>query len=203
MDILWLASNGALWVIVIIEAVLLLALARQIGLLHERLGAGGARIMNAGPGIGQTAPELDATDVNGQLVTLGVGRNKRTLLLFISTGCSTCTALMPRLRKLAHDERDNLEIKLIAFGTSLEAAQKYITEHRLDGLIPFVTSDDIAFQYQVTIAPYGVIVDRTGLVRSKGLVNNFAHIESLLNAKELGVRSIEEYLQREQALQVG
>jgi len=202
MDILWLASNGALWVIVIVEAILILALARQIGLLHERLGTGGARIMNAGPAIGQTARELDTTDVNGQRVTLGTGRNKRTLLLFISTGCSTCAALMPRLRKLAQDERDNLEIKLIAFGTSLEAAQRYIAEHRLDNLIPFVTSDDIAFQYQVTIAPYGVVVDRIGIVRSKGLVNNFAHIESLLNAEELGVRSVEEYLQRDRTPQV-
>ncbi|BCX02506.1 MAG: hypothetical protein KatS3mg053_0444 [Candidatus Roseilinea sp.] len=107
VDILWLASHGALWMIVIIQAVLLLALARQIGLLYERVGIGGARIMNAGPAIGQIAPKLDTADVNGQRVTLGIERNKRTLLLFISTGCATCAALMPRLKRLAYDERDN------------------------------------------------------------------------------------------------
>jgi methylamine dehydrogenase accessory protein MauD len=84
----------------------------------------------------------------------------------------------------------------------LEAAQRFVTEHGLDSLIPFVASDDIALQYQVTIAPYGIVVDRTGVVRSKGLVNSFAHVESLLNAEELGVRSMEEYLRRKETPQV-
>ncbi len=46
----------------------------------------------------------------------------------------------------------------------------------------------------VSIVPYGMIIDRSGILRSKGLVNHYLDIESLLNAEEMGVRSIQEHL---------
>jgi hypothetical protein len=39
-----------------------------------------------------------------------------------------------------------------------------------------------------------VLIDGEGIVRAKGLVNNREQLESLFNAKELGVESIQRYL---------
>ena len=132
MQQLELISHALLWIVVIIEGVLLLALARQIGLLHQRLGSGGARIMNVGLTIGETVPiPNEIYDIDNQRFTLAIERGKRTLLLFISTTCSTCSSLMPQLKKLSHFERDNLEIKVVAFHSMVEAGRKYTIDHGL------------------------------------------------------------------------
>ena len=189
-------SQALLWIVVIVEGILLLALARQIGLLHQRLNVGGARIMNAGPKIGETVPALDAQDVNNEHVTLGIERGKRALLLFISIGCGTCETLLPQIKQLARLERDNLEIKLVVFGNAdLENGQKYAQKHGLDSTLPLIVSNDLGVQYRVSIAPYGLVIDRSGILRAKGLVNSYHDIESLLNAEEMGVRSIDQFMQ--------
>lgn len=194
MQPLELASHLLLWTAVIILSVFVLALARQIGLLHERFGLrGGARIMNVGPSIGQPVPTFETSDVQGRKVTLGVDREKRTLLLFISAACSTCAHLMPSLKVLAREEKDNLEIILVAFGITQEDGQKYAHEHHLDGIIPLVVSNKLALDNQISVVPYGLLVDRSGFLGSKGLVNHYRDIESLLNAEEMNVRSIQEY----------
>ncbi len=194
MNMLDLASHLALWVVVIVQAVFLLALARQIGLLHARLGRGGARIMNTGLSIGESAPSIDILDVSSRRVALGMERGKRTLLLFISTGCSTCASLIPGLKELARHEKDDLEVYLIAFGTSLEASREFAEAHSLDSIIPLILSDELALRYKITISPYGILVDKSGVLRAKGLVNTLADIESLLYAEEMGIRSVDEFM---------
>lgn len=203
MQIIETISHILLWLLVIVEGIFILALARQIGILHERIGSTGARTINAGPKIGELAPALDIQDINNQTVVLGNKHGMLTLLLFVSPGCSTCAALLPQVKRLARDEKDTLKVVLLSFATSLEASQKYVKEHKLDKSIPFVVSDDLALSYQVTLAPYGIVIDRQGIVRAKGIVNNYSHIESLLNAEELGVRSLEEYTQRREIIREG
>lgn len=194
-------SQSLLWIVVVIEGVVILALARQIGLLHERLGPTGARTMNVGPQIGKTVPPFSARDIHDHPVTLASERGKRTLLLFISTGCSDCAALIPHLKQLAASERDTLEVILIAFRTSPTAVEQYVQDHVIDSTLPLIVSEDLALRYQITLAPYGLMIDRSGVLRAKGLVNSYAHVESLLNAEELGVRSIQELLQRRDEMQ--
>lgn len=157
--------------------------------------------MNAGPKVGEAVTPLDAQDVEGHRVTFGMERGKRTLMLFTSTGCGTCASLLPQIRRLARIERDNLEIRLVAFGTDLESGKKYAREHALDSTTPVIVSDDLAIQYRVSIAPYGLVIDRSGVLRAKGLVNSYHDIESLLNAEEMGVRSIDQFIKRQQGIQ--
>ena len=53
MSALLTGSYIALWILVIFLTLALAALARQIGILYRRLAPAGARIMNAGPTIGE------------------------------------------------------------------------------------------------------------------------------------------------------
>lgn len=196
MPSLELISHILLWIMIILQGIFLLALARQIGFLHERYASTGARTMNVGLNIGEPAPVFSVEDIANRQVTLGMERNKRTLLFFLATGCSICTSLLPHLKRLIRHEGDTLEIKLVAFGTKLEDAKKYAAKHSLlDTNIPFIVSDDLALQYRVTLAPYGIVINQSGIVRAKGLINSRFDIESLLNAEEVGVPNIQQYLE--------
>jgi methylamine dehydrogenase accessory protein MauD len=173
-----------------------LALARQIGILHARIGPMGARMTNAGPEIGDAAPPLDVVDIAGRAVTLAAERGKRTLLLFVSPGCPQCAELLPAVRTWHRTERDRVEIVLVSQDPEHESNETFVAQHHLTA-IPVIISHELAMQYRIGVLPYAVLVDQHGRVRSKGLVNNPAHLESLLNAEELGHPSIQSALQEE------
>ena len=44
--------------------------------------------------------------------------------------------------------------------------------------------------------PYGVLTDENGVISSLGIVNSREHLESLFEARKLGVGSIQEYLEQ-------
>lgn len=188
------ASHVLLWIAVILLFVSVLALARQIGLLYEKFGVGGARIMNAGPQIGSPVPEFVHTDIRGRTITLGAERGKKTFILFISTGCATCAHLMPAIKALARAEKTTLEVILVAFGVSTEEAHRFVAEHEIDQDVPLVISNEAALSYMVSIVPYALVIDEERVLRAKGLINHYLDIESLLNSEETGIRSIEEHL---------
>jgi methylamine dehydrogenase accessory protein MauD len=48
--------------------------------------------------------------------------------------------------------------------------------------------------YQVGKLPFAVLLDHDGIIRAKGLVNSREHLESLFEAKERGVASIQDYM---------
>jgi methylamine dehydrogenase accessory protein MauD len=47
--------------------------------------------------------------------------------------------------------------------------------------------------YQVSRLPFAALVDEAGVLRARGLVNSREHLESLFEAKRLGVASIQDY----------
>jgi len=74
-------------------AVCVAALARQVGLLHLRLGPQiPLELAEEGPPLGEAAPPLDGLPAIGQ-----------ALVAFGSAGCRLCRRLEPGLRALSHD----------------------------------------------------------------------------------------------------
>ena len=69
-----LISNIVLGLIVAGLALTVLALARQIGILHERIAPAGALMVSGGPKVGEQAPVLDVTDIDGQDLSIGAAR---------------------------------------------------------------------------------------------------------------------------------
>ena len=58
-----LVSNALLWVLVVVLGLVVVALVRQIGLLHERIAPVGALVQGDGPIVGtkacKPAPQVD------------------------------------------------------------------------------------------------------------------------------------------------
>ena len=58
-----------------------------------------------------------------------------------------------------------------------------------------VLSSELGRTYGVSKLPYAVLIDEEGRIRAKGLVNTREHLESIIQAKQMGVASIQDYLQ--------
>src|ERR1700722_12309328 len=97
-------------------AVLVFALARQIGVLHERIAPMGAMTSDQGPAVGELAPPLSMVTLAGNRIEIGApGTAARSrLLLFVSPSCPVCKKLLPIARSFASAER--LEIVLVGDG---------------------------------------------------------------------------------------
>ena len=186
-------SNGVLWILVLVLAAVVLALVRQVGVLHERIAPAGALMLNRGLVVGEPAPVLEVADLDGRAHRLGSARadGRSTLLLFVSPGCPVCKSLLPAVKSSRKDERGWMDVILASDGDSTEQ-REFVRTQGLDG-IPYVVSAALGLAFQVSRLPFAALVDERGILRARGLVNSREHLESLFEAKRLGVASLQEY----------
>ena len=190
-----LISNGVLWLLVIGLALTVLALTRQIGLLHERISPVGALSPQANVKVGDPAPELALIDLHDRPLQLG-GASKdesRTLLFFLSPTCPVCETLLPTVERVARTEVPRVRVVLASDGLPDEH-RVFVDEKRISHL-PYVLSDPLGMAYGVAKLPYAVLIDEEGIVAAQGLVNTREHLESLFEAQRHGVASIQDYLE--------
>ncbi len=188
-------SNVILWLLVLVLGALVVALARQIGVLHERIAPAGALMLRGGPKVGEALPEFDLQTLDDQPLHLGGASAKSTLLFFLSPDCPVCKTLLPVLKSSRLSEADWLNIVLASDG-DVQQQHRFVLEQEL-GMFPYLVSTELGMTLQVAKLPYVVLIDDTGVIRGKGLVNSREHLESVFEAKERGVESIQEYLSQQ------
>jgi len=186
-------SNIVLWVLVLTLAAVLLALVRQLGVLHERIAPAGALMLNKGLKVGEAAPLVQVADLQGQTHAVGAARGdgRSTLLLFVSPTCPVCKTLLPAVKSSRKDERAWLDVILASDG-DLQEQQDFVRAQSLEA-IPYVVSPALGLAFQVSRLPFAALLDAQGVLRARGLVNSREHLESLFEAKRLGVASLQEY----------
>ncbi|HWY94639.1 MAG TPA: methylamine dehydrogenase accessory protein MauD [Steroidobacteraceae bacterium] len=186
-------SVVVLWIVVLCLLAVVLALTRQLGVLHERIAPVGALMLNRGLAVGEPAPAIDVVDLHGAKLRLGAPRTdgKSTLLLFVSPTCPVCKSLLPIVKSSGRDERDWLDIILASDGNTDEH-RDYIRANGLGG-IPYVLSAPLGMTFQVSRLPFAALLDEAGVLRARGLINSREHLESLFEAKRLGVASLQDY----------
>ena len=188
---LLIASQVLLWIVVAALAFTVLALARQIGVLHERVAPVGALTMDTGPAVGEAAPRLAGRLLNGDPFSLEARRGRMQLLLFVSSDCPICKRLIPIAKSMAKDE----DCDLVFIGDAEADDQRaLIVRFDLGGYV-FVNGPELGLAFHIGKLPYAVLISETGLIAAKGLVNSREHLESLVAAKTIGVGSIQDYLQ--------
>jgi methylamine dehydrogenase accessory protein MauD len=185
-------SNLVLWVVVLALLVAVFALARQIGVLYERIAPMGALMMDNGPKVGAASPVFSLTDLAGRAVNIGAPALTSTLLFFLSPTCPVCKKLLPILKSTAASERKWLSIVLASDGDEMEQ-RRFVRRAGLE-VFPYVLSTDLGVTFHVGKLPYAVLLDERGVVRAKGLVNSREQLESLFTAKDLGVASIQDFV---------
>jgi methylamine dehydrogenase accessory protein MauD len=172
----WAASYAALWLLVVVLFIVVVALARQIGTLHLRLGPRGALEMDdEGPALGEAPEAVDTRDIEERPVTIG-GPGSAQVLLFVSPGCMLCEQVLPSLPAIA-SSNDLVPYVL----TDVDATEAALTFGPKRLPAPVVPAQGIASAYQVPGTPYVVVLDRHGVVRAKGTVNNLEQMEGLID----------------------
>src|SRR5215210_5406718 len=97
----WAVAFVAQWVLVVVLCFVVVALARQIGTLHLRLGPRGAlEIDDEGPPLDEAPPIVEAHDLQGNAVALG-GAGTASVVMFVSPGCLVCDRVLPSLPVVA------------------------------------------------------------------------------------------------------
>jgi methylamine dehydrogenase accessory protein MauD len=183
-----------LGLMVIALLIVVLALARQVGILFERVAPMGALITDSGPGIGEPVPRMDVVALDGRSVVIGADDGRSRLVFFLSPDCPVCKRLLPILKSARTAEAKWLDVLLASDGDS-RVHQRFVSERNL-GDFPYLLSRDLGLTFRVNRLPFAVLIDGSGVVRAKGLVNNREQLESLFTAKEIGSPSIQHYLDK-------
>ncbi|HUN75277.1 MAG TPA: methylamine dehydrogenase accessory protein MauD [Steroidobacteraceae bacterium] len=197
-----IVSNTVLWIVVLVLCAVVLALVRQIGVLHERIGPVGALMLKRGLKVGEPAPALRLTDLGGRAVEIGIpaAGGKSMLLVFVSPTCPVCKTLLPVLKSSRLAEGAWLEIVLASDGAE-EEQRRFIGAHGLKEFA-YVLSTALGLAFQVDRLPFAALVDEAGILRARGIINSREHLESLFEAKRRGVASLQEYLESHRDSQV-
>jgi methylamine dehydrogenase accessory protein MauD len=192
-----IVSQVLSWIVILGLGLALLALARQVGVLHVRLAPAGALLSGKGPVVGELAPVLDAVTLEGAPLAIGkpLAKGHTQLLLFVSPHCPLCKELIPVAKNFARTEKLD-----IVFVGDDEAGEQRAMVARLgmEGL-PFVNSSIVGRAFHVDRLPHAALIGADGTLISKALVNSREHLESMITAHEMGVVSVQDYLKNSKA----
>jgi len=188
-----LTSYVVLWIVVVVQVVLTLALARAVGQLRRSHPPSGARLVNPGPEIDTYVGAWEGTDLLGSPVNIRFPRERGLFLLYISPHCSICNGLLPSAKRFFREIASEADGAWVMVLGSREAQIAYA---RTNGLTrhPVAAEDQLPALLRVEGAPFGLWVDAQGLVKAKGMVDRREHLESLRYAAKIGHPSIESYV---------
>jgi hypothetical protein len=157
----WTAAFVAQWVLLVVLGIVVVALARQVGTLHLRLGPRGAlEIDTEGPTLGEVLPRVEARGADGTSLLVG-GAGGRRLVMFSSPTCIVCREVAPAVPAAA----------------------------RSADLVPQIVHDpDAERTFDVPGTPFLMVLDELGIVRAKGTVNNLEQVEGLVDSADRRMR---------------
>jgi hypothetical protein len=132
----WIVSYVLLWLAVLGLSVMVVALLRQVGVLHTRLRPLGVHFAGEGPERLAPAPPVPGVDFTAHAITV---------LAFTSPTCEVCGELLPSLRAL---ERQYAGLELV----QLELGERWA---------PVFTAFGVrSTPYVVTVDRHGVVQGR-------------------------------------------
>jgi methylamine dehydrogenase accessory protein MauD len=165
MEILLLVSSLLLWIVVLLNLVLTLALIRRVNATSNR-----APDLEVGPPVGEKAPDFKAHTLTGETVMLATYAGHPTTFIFFAPGCGPCRELLPSLKTLAPQTREaGAELVLVSEGTR-EATYALGKEMELDLPVLVAPRKENAFfdDYRITMTPSYCSLDEHGMVLSAG-----------------------------------
>lgn len=177
MDDSWFVlSYVLLWIVTVATMLMLIAVLRQIGILHVRLGPTGALEVADGPPLGADLADIaEELTLAGAPVSSVAGAGLR-LLVITSRDCSLCDVLAPSVRTWMR--RHDVKV-LVAMAPGDGDDLAYAQKHRYPADAVFrIAASESAIGHVGT--PFGIVVDESWTLMSKGVVNNAEHLESLL-----------------------
>ncbi|QBD75487.1 TlpA family protein disulfide reductase [Ktedonosporobacter rubrisoli] len=162
-----LASTILLWVVVLVNLLLTLALIRRVNTAEP---VRRSVDMQTGPAVGSQAPDFSANTLDGQQMSLDSYAGHPTALVFVGPGCQPCHELIPSLKLLAAQAKEaGAELVLVSNGPRDETekmARDLAIE--LPILIAPKTENSFLTLYNISMTPSYCSLDEHGVVLGAG-----------------------------------
>jgi hypothetical protein len=152
-----LISYIVLWAVVVLTVLGLLGTARFVVLVR----GGGGHVPEPGPGMGDLVAPIDGVDLDGSEVRISPAPERRSVIAFMSAGCSACESALPELQAAAPRMQS----------TDLWLVYRDHPDHahsELSFAKGLVISRDVFAEWNVRGVPYAVVVSPAGRVEAKG-----------------------------------
>jgi methylamine dehydrogenase accessory protein MauD len=177
-----LLSNIALWLVSAFLGFLLLGTLRSLGVLKWQLeqleATTPSRVGRNGLKPGSKAPDFTLPAVAGGDVSLSDFLGRRTLIVFVQSGCGPCHDIVPELNRFAGH---NADLHVLAVNhASREEARAWTTE--TGARFPVLVQDDLSVskRFEAFATPFAFLIDEQGIVRSKGIAASHEHLQYVL-----------------------
>lgn len=163
METWLLVSSVLLWLVLLFNLVLTLALVRRVNTFTRA----SSRI-ETGPPVNEQAPDFAATPLTGETVTLATYAGHAMTFLFVAPNCQPCHELLKTLSSQARDASS--ELTLVCNGTRQEAeALTRDLDLHLPLLLAPRTENPFFETYRIAATPSYCALDEQGIVRAKGI----------------------------------
>jgi methylamine dehydrogenase accessory protein MauD len=181
----WIGSYVVLWAVVLLQVVMILGLAREIGTMRLHAGDPGALSADMGLELGSTAPDFTATEVPGGQVIRYQGRapgNRPILLTFVSPDCTPCRDLLPSFARGWNAWRRRVQVYVVCKG-GVEEVEALMGQAGLR--IPLLADPEAGIRqaYGNPPTPFAYLIDEGGAIKLKGIVNTRDDIERLIQGQ--------------------
>ncbi len=161
MESILIFSNVALWVFVLFNFILTLA-------LIQRLGSGPvSAATQQGLPAGEQAPPFTAETLAGEQITLSSFAGRNVAFILFGLDCAPCLEALPDYEALSPKaKRKGTEIVLVSLNT-LENTRAFADEHKVQCPV-IIGNKSFMTDYKARGTPFYTLVDGQGKVISSG-----------------------------------
>jgi methylamine dehydrogenase accessory protein MauD len=169
------------FVIIIVLAFVVLSLARQVGILHERLSPAGMTRTREGIAVGEVLPPLEVRSVSGVKVMPGRERSGASLL-FVAADCPICKSVLPAYEAALGD------VPLTAYWVTdglpgsdgtVPDYEGFAAEHHIDP-DRFLVSQELGLKLGIRQIPALAVLDGAGRLTHLEIVNGPRQLAGIL-----------------------
>jgi len=121
---------------------------------------------DVGPRVGNLAPDLSLTGLDGQVVQLSELRGKPVVLNFWATWCPPCKQEMPDIEKAYQKYRgEGLVVLGVDQMEDLDTVQKFVKQNGYSWTFLLDSDGEASKVYRASALPTTYFVDRQGIIR--------------------------------------
>lgn len=132
------------------------------------------------PERGTGAPDIAGTTIDGDAVAITAAAAPRTLLAFLSSGCTTCARFWSALREPSTLALPR-DIRIVVVTKGLDLEERDALSRVDPGVVELVLSTQAWLDYEVPGAPFFVLTDDRGRRIGEGLAASMAQVVELVS----------------------
>lgn len=168
MEQIVLFSSILLWIMVLFNLLLTLALVRWV-----KMGVDPSESPLVKSMIGQKAPDFTAETLLGENVTFDLYRGRKVVFVFISTSCPPCIESLPYYKGVESKAVSaGFDLILVSISSGVET-RTFVEQYDISQptLIAPKPKNTFSQDYTATGTPYFSFIDEDGFIKADGVPN--------------------------------